>query len=206
MNFLLDANVAYFLLVSGLTAAILALFTPGTGFLEIGAVFVLILAGYSISTMDINWWALVILTAGIFPFLLALRHSRHYRYLLVSLLALVCGSIFLIRGDHGLIAINPWLALITSSLALGFLWFAGTKSMEAISKTPLQDLERLIGLTGTAVTDIYREGSVHVGGEEWTAHSDRKIPAGSPVLVTKRNGLVLEVTALPQVDTGLKSE
>ena len=37
MEFLLDPNVAYLLLVVGTVLAIMALFAPGTGVLEVGA-------------------------------------------------------------------------------------------------------------------------------------------------------------------------
>ena len=47
MNFLLDPNVAYLILVIGVILGMLALFTPGTGLLEIGALFTIFLAGYA---------------------------------------------------------------------------------------------------------------------------------------------------------------
>jgi len=48
-------------------------------------------------------------------------------------------------------------------------------------------------MTGEARTDILAEGSVYVNGEDWSARSKTLIPAGSKVLVLRRNGLVLEV-------------
>jgi len=36
MDLLLDPNVAYMILVVGFVLGVLALFTPGTGFLEVG--------------------------------------------------------------------------------------------------------------------------------------------------------------------------
>ena len=89
MSFLMDPNVAYLLLVIGFFLAIIALFSPGTGVLEVGAIFMIILAGYSIYNLPFNAWALVILLAGVFPFLLALRKSRHWLYLIVALVAFV---------------------------------------------------------------------------------------------------------------------
>lgn len=198
MEFLVDPNVTYFLLIGGLTAAMLALFTPGTGFLEVGAVFVLVMAGYGIANQPVNWWALIVLAVGVFPFLLALRRSRQYIFLLIALLALVCGSVFLFRAEGRLTAVNPWFALVVSTLVVGFLWLAAHKSLEAIDRPPVQNLERLIGLTGTAVTDVYREGSVYVGGEAWTARSAALIPSGSRVKVLAREGLILVVEPVDQ--------
>ena len=48
MQIFLDPNVAYLLLASGMILVILALLSPGTGWLEILALFSLVLAGYSV--------------------------------------------------------------------------------------------------------------------------------------------------------------
>ena len=186
--FLLNPNVAYLMLVAGFLLAVLALFSPGTGFLEIGALFLLVLAGYSIATQPINWWALVILVLGVFPFLLALRRSGRWWYLLISIVALVVGSVFLIRPQDGGMAVNPWLALITSMASIGLLWLIGTRGMEALRR-PKASQDDVIGKLGVARTDIHLEGTVYVGGEEWSARSEAFIPAGSPVKAVRREGL-----------------
>ena len=193
MNFLLDPNVAYFLLSFGFLFAVLALFTPGTGILEIGAIFALLLAGYSMLTLPINIWALGILILGVFPFLIALKRSHQYWYLVLSIAALVVGTVFLFRNAEGKAAINPLLAVIVSSVVILVLWIIGRRGIEAISQRPVHDLDRLLGKTGLAGTDIHHEGSLLVGGEEWTAQSKTPIPAGTEVRVISRSGLVLQV-------------
>ena len=57
MEFLINPNVSYVLLVIGFIFAILALLTPGTGFIEAAALLVLALAGYGIMNMPFNPWA-----------------------------------------------------------------------------------------------------------------------------------------------------
>lgn len=193
MNFLLDPNVAYFLLSFGFLFAVLALFTPGTGILEIGAIFALLLAGYSMLTLPINIWALGILILGVFPFLIALKRSHQYWYLVLSIAALVIGTVFLFRTEEGTAAINPLLAVIVSSVVILVLWIIGRRGIEAISQQPVHDLDRLLGMTGLAGTDIHHEGSLLIGGEEWTAQSKTPIPAGTEVRVISRSGLVLQV-------------
>src|SRR4030065_2623333 len=96
---LLNPNVAYLLLVSGFMLAILALLSPGTGLLEVGSLFVLVLAGWGIYNSEINLWALGLLLLGVFPFLLAVRKSGQMWLLAISVLALVVGSAFLFRGE-----------------------------------------------------------------------------------------------------------
>ena len=57
MNILLDPNISYLILVGGLLLAFLALFAPGTGLLEIGAIVAIMFSGYFIANLPVNWWA-----------------------------------------------------------------------------------------------------------------------------------------------------
>ena len=193
---LFDPNVAYVLLVVGLIVAILALFAPGTGVLEIGALFMLFLAGYSIINQPTNAWALAVLILGVFPFLLALRKSRQYIYLALAILALVVGSVFLMRNSSGGPAVNPFLAILGSALATLFLWFIGRRGIEAIGRPVIHNLDLLIGMVGQAHTNLNPDGSVYVGGEEWSAHSETFVPKDNHVRVVKRDGLILTVEPL----------
>jgi membrane-bound serine protease (ClpP class) len=192
MNFLFDPNVAYLLLVGGFVLAILALFAPGTGLLELGALFMLALAGFSISTQPINLWALIVLVVGVIPFILALRRWRNWLFLLISLVALIVGSIFLVANPAGQPGVNPILAIVTSLMVGPFLWLVARRIIDALAR-PVAKINRVVGKTGEARTDILGEGSVFVGGENWTARSPTFIPAGSPVVIKSQEGLVLEV-------------
>jgi membrane-bound ClpP family serine protease len=192
MNILFDPNIAYLLLVSGFLLAILSLFAPGTGVIEIGALFLLALAGFSIANQAINWWAMVILLVGVVPFLLALRRSRRILFLVLALASLIIGSSFLIITPEGYPAVNPVLATVTSILVGGTVWLISHRLLDAMAR-PVVSPSNVVGKTGEAKTDILAEGSVYVGGEEWTARSRAFIPAGSTVVVKSQEGLVIEV-------------
>ena len=198
MNLLMDPNVAYVLLVLGIVLGVLALFAPGTGFLEIGALFALVLAGISAINMEINPWALIVLVLGLVPLVLALRKWRSWVFLGIAIVAFVVGSVFLFRNAAGGPAVNIWLAIFVSLLAAGTLWIIGRKGLEAIARRPDFDLEQLKGTIGEAQTNIFREGSVHISGEDWSAWSHELIPAGSKVRVVRRKGLVLEVEGVEE--------
>lgn len=193
INPLIDPNVAYVLLVIGLLLGILALFSPGTGLLEIGALFALVLAGIGATRLTVNAWALLVLILGVVPFIFALRKTRRWIFLVLTIAALIVGSVFLFTDAEGNPAVNVWLALVTSLLSIGILWYIGIKGLEAIAKRPDFDLEKLKKTTGEARTDVFREGSVYIGGEEWSAWSTTPIPAGSRVKVISREGLILQV-------------
>lgn len=193
-NFLLNPNLAYIFLVGGFSMAMMAVLAPGTGLLEIGAFFSLLLAGYAIYNLPINYWALGILILGVFPFFWAVRRSGHMLYLGISILALVVGSAYLFRGEVWWVpAVNLVLTLVTSALAGGFFWIVARKSLEAGTAPPSHGFLGLVGALGEAKTDIYHEGSAQVLGELWTVRSDRPIPAGATIQVIRREGFILEV-------------
>ncbi len=196
MNIFLEPNVAYLILVAGFFLAILALFSPGSGILEVSALFAILLAGYAVLNLPFNGWALGILILGVFPFIIAVRRSGRAIYLLPSLIALVVGSVFLFRTPTGGSIVNPFLALIASVLVSGFLWLATRKVLEALALRPVQDPHRLVGAVGETRTAIGQEGTVYVGGENWSARSRTPIPPNTRVRVLSRNGLVLEVEPL----------
>ncbi len=193
MDFLLNPNVAYLLLVVGILLTLLAIITPGTGMLEVGAAFCLILAGYAVYNLSFSWWALILLVLSVIPFVLAVRRKRREIFLALSIALLIAGSVFLFQDDKGGPAVNPWLAAVTSILVGGFLWFVTQKTLQAIQAKPSHDLEKLIGQVGEAKTKIHEEGSVQVAGELWSACSDSPIPSGSQIRVTERFGFVLKV-------------
>ncbi|MBA4386148.1 MAG: hypothetical protein C0410_15540 [Anaerolinea sp.] len=193
MNIFLDPNVAYLVLVVGFVLGVLALLTPGTGILEIGTLLAMFLAGYSIYNLPINTWALILLIVGVVPFFLALRKFKQWYWLIPAIVSLIIGSIFLFKLDTGALAIKPFLASLTSVLATVFLWFVGRKTIDAMKARPTQDLSRLIGMVGEARSDIAMDGTVYVGGEDWSARSEKKIRSGTQVKVLKREGLVLLV-------------
>lgn len=199
MNILMDPNIAYLLLAAGLVCAVLSLLTPGTGILELVALFALLLAGVSIYNLPINLWALIVLLVGAVLFLVSLRYPKRWYLLAGATLALVVGSAFLFVGDAWWQpAVDPILATTVSVLSAGFFWLAARKTMEAWAARPTHDLGGLVGQIGEAKSPIHEDGSVQVAGELWSARSATPIPNGAMVRIVQREGFILEVEAIDQ--------
>ncbi|NUM44336.1 MAG: hypothetical protein HUU38_06475 [Anaerolineales bacterium] len=191
--FLLQPDVAYLFWAGGFLLVLLAILTPGTGVLEIGAAFVLLIAAWQVYNLPINLWALGVLLVSLVPFWMAVRNAGRLEYLVLAILALIVGSVFLFQGEGWRPAVNPMLAGIVSTLMAGFLWLVTRKTLEAQRRTPTHDLAGLVAATGVARTDIYQEGSVFIHNEDWSARSEAPIPAGTPVRVLRREGFTLWV-------------
>ena len=193
MDFLLDPNIAYLLLLGGILLVMLALAAPGTGILEIGAFFCIVLAGYAVYNLSFNWWSLILIALSIVLFIYAIQKPKRELFLALSILSLVVGSVFIFPRTNGQAGVNPLVAVSASVLVAGFLWIAIRKSIEAAYARPLHDLEGLVGQVGEARTAVHDDGSVQVGGELWSARSENAIPAGSPIRVVRRDGFIVIV-------------
>jgi membrane-bound serine protease (ClpP class) len=194
MNLLLDPNIGYALLMGGVALAVLALLVPGSGLLELGAFFALFFAGYIMVNLPVNTWAILLLLFSLILLTLAVRWRKGgWAVLLGSIGVMFIGSLFVFRNAAGGPAVNPFVALAVSGGLAWLLWFMARKTLEAAVLHPSFDLDKLVGQTGIARTDLNPLGSVYVGGENWSAHSQDTILTGSVVRVLKRDGLVLEV-------------
>lgn len=198
VDFLLDPNVAYLILVAATLVTMLAVLNPGTGVLELFALFLWIVSGYIIFIMDINFWALGLLFLGVILFLLSLRKFKNLVYLGLSIAAVIIGSIFLFDQPGWQPAVNPFLAVFVSIFMAGFVWVVAQKALEADRMRPIHSLESLIGAVGEAKTAISDDGSVQVEGELWSATSNERIPDGSQIRVVGRDGFRLKVEPIDE--------
>jgi len=192
-----DPNLAYVVLVLAFILGVLSLAAPGTGVLELGAVGLMALAGYTLFQLPVNAWALVFLLVGLPLFFFAVRPGGRLRQWILLVLAMLffwVGSVFMFRSPAGsTLAINPWLAGLISLAGGSFMWFVFKKSLQANQLPVKQAFSGVEGAEGEAITEIGREGSVRVGAETWSAHSGVPIPRHSRVRVVSRKGLILEV-------------
>jgi membrane-bound serine protease (ClpP class) len=195
IDIFLNPNFGYLVLVAAGMLIFLAVITPGTGVLEVGALFALIFTGYAMYYLPINIWALVVLVLGFPPFIIALRSKKSWPlWLLLATVLFELGSAYFFQSDAWwLPAVNPILALVTILLSAGYLWIAVRKSLEIALKPVFQDLGMLIGKLGEAKTAIHLEGTAQVAGELWSARSDRPIPEGANIRVIERDGFTLVV-------------
>jgi membrane-bound serine protease (ClpP class) len=195
MNPIIDPNIAYVLLIIGFVLSVLALLTPGTGIVEIIGLFSMILAGYGIISNPTHYWAFIILVPFL-PLIYFYRKTIKNYYLILSIVSLNLGSFLIFKSESGGFAVSPILAIVVTLLNAPILWIVVKKIIEAIDKTPDFDPGNIIGKEGDARTNVFKDGTVYVSGEEWSARSEYKIDKGEKVKVINKEGLVLLVEKL----------
>lgn len=194
MDILLNPNIAYLILVFTLMVIVVALLSPGTGLLELTALLLVGVVAWLIFNLSVNWWALALLAVGMIFLIFSIRWPKQKVLLIVSIAALVVGSIFLFPSENTWRpAVNPVLALIVSVPLAIFFWFVFRKILEARQMPPTQSMERLIGMLGEARTEVKDQGTVLIGSELWSARSINSIRRGAQVRVIDRDGFILQV-------------
>ncbi len=194
MEFLLNPNFAYIILVLGIISAVMAILIPGTGIPEVGTLIALSLAVYLTTQLGVNYVALVILLGGMIFLVLAMRKRKQRINMIVAVVLLLLGSIFLYPSNKWYVpAVNPILALVVSPLASVFMWLVGRKTLEAQLAPKAHDLQTLIGQLGESTTPIHETGTIQLSSELWSACSETYIPSGAQVRVIGRDGFTLIV-------------
>lgn len=192
MTSIIDPNLAYVLVVGGFVLSVLAILTPGTGVVEIGGIFALVLGGYGVISNPTNLWALIFIIP-FFPLLLAYRKIKKDYLLVLAIIVINIGSYAIFRGENKLFAVSIILAFFVVLINAPIIWFIVKRVTEAIDKAPDFNPMNIIGKKGEARSNLALEGTVYVDGEEWTAKSKQKILAGQKIRVIAKDGLTLLV-------------
>ena len=107
------------------------------------------------------------------------------------------GSMMLIdvsQAPETLQAISLKVILPVVLFTAAFIIFALTYVIRAHRRQPTTGAEGLVGLTGTAISEINPIGTVQVHGEYWKATARLPIPRGASITVLAVENMVLHVT------------
>ena len=88
-----------------------------------------------------------------------------------------------------------WVVIVSVLifLAITFLIY------RSLQKTPQLGFENMVGLSGLAIENIGRKGTIRINGELWAAKAkDADIKIGTQILVVEQTGLKLTVIKKPE--------
>ena len=191
-----DPNIAYLLLMVGVTGLYFELAHPGAIFPGVAGAISLILGLYGLDSLPLNLTGILLLLLGLVLFVLELFITSHGILGVAGLVALVLGSVMLFDPSGLVGGFDPgvvWGAATIFGLALLALSYLAAR---AVLARPRAGREAMLGATGRAVTDVGEEGGrVFVHGELWNATCEGRIPEGKKVVVTGVEGMRLVVRA-----------
>jgi len=187
-------EAAFFFLSIGLTIAVFEFYALGPGVAAGVASISLILGGWGLVTLPVNWWAVVILMLAFVVLVAAHQLGGIFALTFIGAAALQVSGMFLVDGG-GQIDPRWWLVLPSVLAVLFFFLLAMPTVQRARLSTETIGRDTLIGEAGTALVDFAPDGLVEVRGARWrgTAHREAGIVTGDSIEVTGVDGLFLEV-------------
>ncbi|MEX1207496.1 MAG: NfeD family protein [Acidimicrobiia bacterium] len=187
-------EAAFFFLVMGLALMAFEFYAAGPGLAAGVAAICLLLAGYGIALLPVDWLSVAAVLAGIGLYVVEFqRNDLGWKSLLGTALLTAGGLRFVDAAPQ--LRTTWWVVVLVVLGAALFFGFALTTVVRARFSTQTIGREHLVGRVGTAAGRIAPEGIVIVDGAEWRARSARAsgIAAGDRVKVAGVSGVVLEV-------------
>jgi membrane-bound serine protease (ClpP class) len=188
-----NPNLVLILGMIGFYGIILEFYNPGSLVPGTIGVICLILAGYGLQLLPVNYAGLALLLVGM-GLMAAEAVSPSFGILgSGGLAAFTIGGIILFDSDVEAFQVG-WPLLVAVALVTGaFLIITITLAMRMRQQAVVTGVQLMIGKIGTALADFSTDGQVQVGGEIWQAHSKQALQRGDEVLVTGVAGLWLSV-------------
>jgi membrane-bound serine protease (ClpP class) len=192
LNAITNPAIAAILLTIGLNAILFELANPG-GWVPgvIGAV-CLLLAFYSLGTLNANWTGLGFIALAFVLFVLDIKAPTHGVLTLAGAGSFIFGAYLLFNTPELEV---PWGTIIAlAAITTGFFTFVITKGLLAQRRRPSTGSEAMAERLIILRQPLDPDGMVFFEGEWWKAHSESgPLAAGEQVIVTARDGLKLLV-------------
>lgn len=196
MTFLANPNLAYVLIVIGITLLFLAKLNSKPVMLKIGVALCLIAAVLGFLYLRVNPWAFLVVALSPLPFFRAVNqaHPRNPLFL-IAIFMLTIGSFLLFVDRDNQLRVNTYWAWGVSVTSATILWLSTARLRNVDGVRLNSAADSVVGIIGKTITDIepHSAGSVLVEGDVWQAISKNPIPAGSTVRVLRQDGFGLTV-------------
>jgi membrane-bound serine protease (ClpP class) len=186
----LGADPIYVVLLAGIWLAITAVYVPGTGIPEVGALLSLLVAVGGILVFPVSLLGVALLVVGMACILAMVAYRHLWPLLIAGFVFQIAGSFLLFRGEA-----RPGVAtiLIVMAAAVAYHQLMLLPGLRIQDRRSLVDADSLIGLHARVESTIDPSGIVRVEGEAWSADADELIEAGRTVRIVGREGLHLKV-------------
>ena len=200
---LTNPNVILILLGIGAQAIIIEISSPGGWVAGFIGVVCLVLGGYGLGVLTVNWFGLIFLVISFVLFILDIKAPTHGALTAAGVGSFIIGALVLFNspGTPEFQRVSlPLVILVAILLGLTFAVILGF-ALRAM-RIPLRaGRESIAGKRGTARTDIDPEGQVQVMSELWTARLAKGSPPvskGERIEVVEIEGLKLKVRKAKQ--------
>lgn len=193
-----NPNLALLLLMLGIYGLIYEFSSPGVGFGAVFGLTCLILAGYALSILPVNYAGLLLVILGVVLLILELQIVSHGLLAIGGLILLVLGGLFLFDTGQSYARVSIEVVVGTAAATGAFVLLAVSKLLKTRRLKPAVGVETLIGRSGETLETLDPRGMVLVGGELWTAEAPARVEKGERVRVVAVAGSALRVEGIKE--------
>lgn len=198
-------EVAYLLLLLGFYGIIFEAYNPGIGAAGVLGGIALILGFYALSVLPTSWAGVALIVLSVAFFLIDLHTAGLGVFTVGGTVALIAGSLLLFSEADPELRLGGWAIAGAVAATVIFFLVVMTAAIKARLSRPVSGTEGMVGIEGTARTDIAPEGQVRARGTLWRARTaGAAIPAGARVRVSSVSGLMLTVEQVEETAEPVK--
>jgi membrane-bound serine protease (ClpP class) len=201
LDVLATPDIAVLLILAGVFGLYTEFSNPGLIVPGVVGGVCLILGLIALQILPFSWYGLLLFAVGLGLFVAELFVTSYGLLFLAGVGCLLLGGSMLFDvPEVGNIGVSFWTVLVPAVASLSLFALIVLVAVGRSFRRPqVSGAYELVGLVGTASTDLDRDGTVFVRGEFWNARANEPIRKGERVEVEAVDGLMIRVrTALPQ--------
>jgi len=201
LNIISDPNIAYILMMIGMSGIMLELYNPGAILPGVVGAICIVLGLYGLHTLPINYAGVALILLAVILFIAEIKVASYGMLTVGGVIALFFGSMMLIDSSSPLenaIEISMSVIITTVLIISGLfvLLLLGWLVVRAHKRKPMTGESGMLGEIGEVFDDmIGGKGTVKIMGEFWKAETSETedIPKGSKVKVVAMHDLTIKV-------------
>jgi len=186
-------EILFLLLLGALAGLGAEISHPGLVFPGVLGALCLILFLFATQIIPVNWAGVLLIVLAIALFAAEVKVASYGLLTVGGLVAMILGAMMLVDSPLPELRIHVWRLLPVILLFAAFVLALVRLVVQAQRRRALTGREGMVGLRGTADTDLDPSGWVQVQGEVWRARADEKVPKGEAIEVLSIDGLQLRV-------------
>ena len=193
LTILTNPSLVMILGMIGIYGIILEFYNPGSMVPGIIGVICLVLAGYALQMLPVNYAGLTLMLIGIVLIIAEAMVPSFGILGFGGIVAFLMGGLMLFDTDSDAFQIG-WPVLGATVFVMVIVIIVTIRLALKIRKQSVTTgIDVLIGREGEVLIDFKQKGQVRIGGEIWAARSTDDVEQGDTVRVLAVDGLMLEV-------------
>ncbi len=197
LDVLATPDVAVLLILAGAFGLYTEFSNPGLIVPGVVGGVCLVLGLIALQILPFSWYGLLLFVVGLGLFAAELFVTSYGLLFLAGVGCLLLGGSMLFDvPEVGNLSVSFWSVLVPAVASLSLFALIVLLAVGRSFRRPqVSGAYELVGMVGTASTDLDREGTVFVRGEYWNARANAPIRKGERVEVEALEGLMIRVRA-----------